>query len=321
LKLFHFAWTVLRLRPISLVCTALLLVSTAGLVGVSAPLAVLAWAVGAPFSLVIWYAVEPLVVRRLGARAPDHLDWERVDPALDPARERVNVDVLVIDAAQPWLGRGLRTLVVSRALLDLLEDRALDGLLAQATLPVRSASLAGEMGVWLGNLPVLCTWWLSRILARLGRVLAVVLGGTLVVPLVLWPTGYARWTGYLLGALIVCLAGASLLSSGFAAAGLGLLLACALVPGLRAILAWETHRAELAADDATLEAGLGWQLLEALETLVWAESVPPPAGLLGVLCRTRTPLTDRADRLWKALSEPNETKGGESAQPQAAVRA
>jgi len=47
---------------------------------------------------------------------------------------------------------------------------------------------------------------------------------------------------------------------------------------------------------------MGWQLLEALETLAFAESVPTPDGLLGVFCRRGSPLNTRADRVWRILS-------------------
>jgi hypothetical protein len=311
MHLLLLARAALRLRPISFSCMALLLAASASVLGTSAPLAVLVWAVASLLSLKVCHALEPFVLRRLGCRAPDHLEWERLDPALHCA----NVDVVVVDAAEPWLGRGLRTVLISRALLDLLEDRALGGLLTHATQPVRSASLAGEIVVRLGNLPLLSAWWLSRSLAHLGRLLAVVMGAALVVPFLLWPNGFARWAGQLFGAAIVGLSGAALLSSGFAAPGLGLLLAWAIVPGLSALLAWETRRAEMVADDATLDAGQGWQLLEALETLIWAQSLPPPAGLLGLLCRARAPLTGRADRLWLALSQASEQKGGPTKQP------
>jgi hypothetical protein len=287
-----------RRHPLSLLCTALLLAISTSLTGTSVPLALLCWALIALVSLAIWSALEPFVLRRLGCRSPGHLERERLDPALGPDR----VGVLVLDAAQPWLGRGLRTLVISRALLDLLEDRALAGLLAQATRQVRAASLPGEVVVWLGNLPLLGAWCLSRGLMRLGRLLAIVVGTSLVVPLVVWPDGFIRWAGRLSGAAIVGLLGSALLSSGVSAAGLGLLLAWALVPGLQTLLNWEARQAETAADDATFDAGLGWELLEALETLAWAESVPPPAAPLGWLCRAATPPTDRADHIWRKLA-------------------
>jgi hypothetical protein len=193
---------------------------------------------------------------------------------------------------------------MSSALLDLLEDRALAGLLAQASAQVYAASLPGELLVWLGNLPILAAWYLSRHLVQLGRLLAIAVGANLVLPLVLWPGGFTRWVGRLFGAVIVGLLGSALLSSGLSAAGLGLLLAWAIVPGLAALLNWETRQAETAADDTTVANGLGWELLEALETLTWSASVPPPAAPLGWLCRLATPLTTRADRLWRKLSQP-----------------
>jgi hypothetical protein len=98
------------------------------------------------------------------------------------------------------------------------------------------------------------------------------------------------------------LVGSALVSSGLAATGLGLLLGWPLGRGLRALLAWESRRAEHLADQATIDAGLGWQLLEALETLAFAESLAPPDGLLGVFCRRASPLNARADRVWRAVS-------------------
>jgi hypothetical protein len=300
------AWKAVRRHPFSVASTALLVTLSSSLLGVSAPLALVLWALASLLSLVTWRALEPFVLARLGCRPPSHLERERLDPALGPVESvrSVRVEVLVIDAAEPWLGRGVRSLVLSRALLDLLEDRALAGILAQAGEQVRTASLPGELVVWLGNLPLLSVWSLSRGLVQLGRLLAIAVGTSLVLPLVIWPGGFTRWGGRLFGAAIVGLLGSALLSSGLSVAGLSLLVAWAVVPGLEALLSWETRRAETAADDATLAAGLGWELLEALETLAWAESVPPPAAPLGWLCRLATPLTTRADRIWQTLSQP-----------------
>ena len=285
--------------PFSVSCTALLLTISASLLGASVPVALLLWALASFLSLATWRALEPFALRQLGCRSPSHLERERLDPALGSVR----LELLVLDAAEPWLGRGVRSLVLSRALLDLLEDRALDGLLAQASEQVRAASLPGQLVVWLGNLPMLGAWHLSRGLQQLGRLLAIVVGTSLVLPLVLWPDGFTRWAGRLFGAVVVALLGSALLASGLSAAGLGLLLAWAIVPSLEALLTWETRQAETAADDATLESGLGWQLLEALETLAWAASVPLPEPPLGWLCKVATPLSTRADRIWRKLSQ------------------
>ena len=294
------ACNAVRRHPFSAGCTAFLLSLTASLLGVSVPLALAGWALASLTSLSAWRALEPLGLVWLGCRSPSHLERERLDPALGADR----IEVLIFDAAEPWLGRGVRSLVLSRALLDLLEDRALAGLLAQATAQVRNASLPGEFVVWLGNVPLLGVWCLSRFLVQLGRLLAIAVGASLVLPLALWPGGFTRWAGRLFGAAIVGCLGATLVSSGVSAAGLGLLLAWAIVPGLRALLNWETRQAEFAADDATLDAGLGWELVEALETLAWAASVPPPPVPLGWLCHLCTPLTPRADRIWQKLAQP-----------------
>jgi hypothetical protein len=293
------AWAALRRHPFSMVCTALLAALSARLLGVPVPVVLATWATLSLFAVAVWHALEPITVRWLGCRSPSWLERERLDRALGAAR----LEVVVLDAAEPWFGRGLRSLVVSRALLDLLEDRAVQGLTAQAVGEVRSASLAGELEVWLGNLPLLTAYVVESWLLQLGRLLALLVGSCLVVPVLVWPTGFIRWAGRFFGSVLIALVGSALLSSGLAAPGLGLLVAWAVVPGLHALLAWESRRAERLADQATIAAGLGWQLLEALETLEFAESVPPPDGLLGLLCRRGSPLNTRADRVWRALSK------------------
>jgi hypothetical protein len=289
----------LRRHPFSSLCTALLTVLSASMFGVSVPLAFLIWCASSALSLPVWRALEPFVLRRLGARAPSRLECERLAAVVHGSSD---VEILLVDAPEPWLVRGIGSVVVSRAMLDLLEDRALVGLLAQAAAPMWPATLAGELVVWLGNTPLLCAWWLSRILSQLGRPLAVVVGASLILPLVLWPVGFTRWAGRLFGAAIVGLSGATLLSSGLAGAGCCLLLSWILIPGLQGLLGWEWRRAETAADRATVDAGLGWHLLEALETLGLAEALPGPRGVLGLLRRSGAPVTTRADRLWRELS-------------------
>jgi hypothetical protein len=68
-------------------------------------------------------------------------------------------------------------------------------------------------------------------------------------------------------------------------------------------VSWENRRAEQLADTASIKAGQGWQLVEALETLMWADALPAPTGLFGLLNRPGAPLAQRADRVWRALSE------------------
>ncbi len=288
-----------RRHPLSMLFTALLVALSARLLGMPVPVALAGWATLSLFGITVSHTLEPIILRWLGCRSPSWLERERLDRALGSAR----LEVLVLDAAEPWLGHGLRTLIVSRALLDLLEDRAVQGILTQAVHEVHCASLAGELAVWLGNLPLVIGRVLGVWLTQLGRLLALVVGSSLVVPILLWPTGFIRWAGRLFGLVGVVLLGSALLSSGLAAPGLGLLFAWVLVHGLQALLAWESRRSEQLADQATIDAGLGWQLLEALETLAFAESVSPPDGVLGLFCRRGSPLNTRADRIWRAISK------------------
>jgi hypothetical protein len=295
---FALALAALRWHPFSLLFTVVLVTVSTGLLGISVPLTLLTWVVTSLLGLQLWSRFETPVLGWLGCRPPSRLECERLEPILNAAQ----VSIHVLDAPEPWLGIGLRNLVVSRALLDVLDDRALLGLLTQASHQVRSASLAGEPVVWLGNVPSLSAWWVGRCVARLGRLLAIVVGTSLVIPMVLCPDGFVRWVGRLFGVVIVGVLGAVLLSNRLAAPGLGLLLGWALVPGLVALLGWERRRADRSADDKTVEGGLGWQLLEALETLVWAEKLVAPRGPLGLLAGVSTPITARADRIWRTFA-------------------
>jgi hypothetical protein len=292
------AWAAVRRHPLSTMLTAILVALFARLLGMPVPAVLAAWMTLSLCGITIWHALEPVTLRLLGCRSPSWLERERLDRALGSTR----LEVVILDAAEPWLGHGVRSLVVSRALLDLLEDRAVEGLLTQAAQEVRSARLAAELMVWLGNLPLVAGRVVAGWLVQLGRLLALVVGSSLVVPILIWPTGFIRWAGRLFGAIGVVLVGSALVSNGLAATGLGLLLGWPLGRGQRALLAWESRRAEHLADQATIDAGLGWQLLEALETLAFAESLAPPDGLLGVFCRRASPLNARADRVWRAVS-------------------
>src|SRR5712692_267819 len=228
-----------RRHPLSMLFTALLVALFARFLYLPVPAILVAWATLSLLGITVWDALEPLILRWLGGRSPSWLERERLDRALGSVRP----EVVVLDAPEPWLGHGLRTLIVSRALLDLLEDRAVQGILTQAVHEVHCASLAGELAVWLGNLPLVIGRVLGVWLTQLGRLLALVVGSSLVVPILLWPTGFIRWAGRLFGLVGVVLLGSALLSSGLAAPGLGLLLGWPMVLGLQALLAWESRRA------------------------------------------------------------------------------
>jgi hypothetical protein len=303
---FELTWAAVCRHRFSLGSTIGLAIVAAALVGVPVPLALLGWTLTGLVCLKAWRSAEPFVLRRCAARSPGRLERERIDivpECAEPQRgRRGRMEVLIVDRAEPWLRTGLRCLVISRGLLDLLEDRALVGLLGQAAREIPSATLAGEILVWLTNLPLLSAWLVTSWLNQLGRLLAIAVGGSLILPMLIWPVGFTRWAGRLFGSAIVGLFGLALISAGLAGAGLGLLLAWAIVPGLRWLIRWETRRAERLADAVSIEAGQGWQLVEALETLMWAEALPAPEGVLGLLNPSGAPLAERADRIWQALS-------------------
>jgi hypothetical protein len=132
--------------------------------------------------------------------------------------------------------------------------------------------------------------------------LAVAVGNSLVVPLVLWRDGFLRWSGRLFASAMVALIGAELIVHGLAATGLLLLIAWLVTPTLRALLAWESQRVERAADTWTIAAGYGPQLLEAADLLAVAGPANGSRGLVGLLCPRGAPMVERATRIRMAVN-------------------
>ena len=295
-----FILAAIRRHPFSIAFTAPLLAAFASLLGASVPLALGGWAATVLVGCELWYAIEPLALRRLaGCRAPTHAERELLDQAITIA----HLQPLIVETPGLVIGRAVRTLVVGRDLLEVADERALVGLLHQTCATVHRANIGGVLVVWSGNLPILGAYQVSRALAYLGQLLGVLVGESLLVPLVAWRYGFVSWSGRVFGSVLVGLLGSMLLSSGFAAAGAALLIAWAVVPGLQAVLDWEARRLEHAADRASVAAGFGAQLLEALELLLLTEPRETPLGLLGLVCRPGAPLATRADRIRNALSK------------------
>jgi hypothetical protein len=296
---FALALAAIRRHFLSVTLAVILTIVTSSLLGVPIPLALAAWAVTGLVCLELWYVVEPLALRRLGdCRLPAAPEQQRIEAAIG----RLHLHVLIADRSDFAAVRGLRCLVVGRDLLDVLEDRALGGYLLQTIQPVQAANLAGFILVWIGNLPVLAAWWATRLVGQSGRLLALAVGTSLVLPLVVCREGFLRWVGLAFTALLVGLAGVVLVSYGFAAAGLGLLLAWLLVPLIGAVLDSESRRAERSADHATVEAGFGPRLLEAVDFLVLAEVRRPTTGLLTLLCLPGEATVERSRRLRRQLA-------------------
>ncbi len=287
----------IRRHLMTVILTGLLVAFTANLLHVPAPMLVAAWLGGAFLSFEVWYALEPLALRWIWrCRRPTAVEQQRLDAA--PGLRQLNMLVADRDVAA---ARGLRCIVISRDLLDLLEDRALTGFLMQVAAPVQAANLAGFALVWLGNLPLRGAGLLGRLFGRLGELLALVIGKCLVLPLALWPDGFVRWAGRLFASVGIGLIGSSLLINGFPAVGFLLMVAWLAIPGLNALLVRESRASERIADRATIEAGYGFQLLEAVDLLGLADPTASPSGALALLRRPGAPSVDRARWLRRAL--------------------
>lgn len=294
----------IRRHPCSVPLTILGVLLTASLTGMSLAVAMTAWGAASALSFELWYALEPTILKRVARyREPTYAERQRLDSAVGRSQLRL----FVVDTTDVVAARGLRCLVVSRDLLDVFEDRALAGLLTQTARSIQSANLAGFALVWLGNLPLLAAWWTTRLVAQLGRLLAVVVGTSLVLPLILCRHAFLRWAGRFFTSILVALIGLVLISGGHAAAGLGLLLAWLIVPLVQAILAAESRRAEAAADSETIAAGFGPQLLEALDFLAMAEPLPVADRLLKVLRLPGSTSVERATCIRRSLAGASST--------------
>lgn len=288
----------IRRHPFSIPLTFLILLLTAALTATPVALALSAWAAATALSFELWYALEPTILKRIPRyREPTHAERQRLESTLG----RAQLQLLVADTTDLLATRGLRCLIVSRDLLDVFEDRALSGLVHQTASSNHSANLAGFALVWIGNLPVLAAWWAERLVAQLARLLAILVGTSLVLPLIVCRDAFLRWTGQLFTAMLVGLFGSVLISGGHAAAGLGLLIAWLMVRLLQSILAWESRQAEAASESATIAAGFGPQLLEAVDFMALAEPLPVADKLLSLLCLPRSSTVQRAERIRRAL--------------------
>jgi hypothetical protein len=300
---FALALAAIRSHPCSIALTMLLALASANVIGVSVATALAVWLILALIGFEVWYALEPTALQRLASsREPTAAERQRLESALG----RSQLCLLVAETPDLVAVRGLRCVVVSRDLLDVFEDRALAGLLNQVVAPVRAANLAGFLLVWLGNLPLLLAWYAIGLLGQLGRLLAVLVGSSLLLPLLLFRDAFLYWTGRLFTVMLVGLIGWVLLVSGsHAALGFAILLAWAIVPTVRAILAWESRRAEWSADASAIADGFGLQLLEAVDFLALAEPLPAADSLLRLLCLPRPSSVKRAERIRRALRTPH----------------
>lgn len=288
---------ILRTRTASFAVAGVLLPVGSALVGLSPIAGMLIGILFALGILAVRSLIERLVLHQAGCRTPNRLESERlsVHPVLAAA------PVMVHDSGRPWLVHCPDRIVLSVALLDVLEDRALLGFLAQASYPGYRAAVIGEAIVWS------CIWPLAlgRVLTSMasvgGRVLAMPVGFALILPMIVWRDGFVLWAGRALAPVVLGWIILMLAAGGYPGLAGAALLAAVMYPLLQAILRWEWRQVEKAADRATIDQGLGSHLLDAIETLTWVKPVPP-RGILGLLFHTGTPARTRADRVRRYLS-------------------
>ncbi len=297
-----------RSYRVSLLVTAATILAWSALAATPVWLPMLLWcAAGLPV-LAVWLLVEPSLHRFWGARRPSTREGARLATAVGlAAGAQAPVFLMREDAAIDAMA-GIRTIVVSTGTLEALDDRQLAGVLVHELAHVRSLDPLGRALVWLGVLPILALAAGTGLVARLGRLLASLVGAALIVPALLWPVGFATWVGRLITVPLVFLIGLYCLAQGAAthagapvAIGIGTLLAWALAPGLRALVAWEDRRREAAADRATIAAGLGDPLLEAL-TLIQSLEQPGPSGPVATLLSSHPRAELRIDLLQRLLA-------------------
>src|SRR4051794_29647202 len=118
------AWAALRRRPFSVLCTLVLDLLWASLLGLSAPLALLVWLVGSFALLELWLLIEPTLLGWCGCREPNRGERD----LLHSWAQRLSVSLRVCDDPTPFVASALRTVIVSSGALELFEDRALFGL-------------------------------------------------------------------------------------------------------------------------------------------------------------------------------------------------
>jgi hypothetical protein len=107
--------------------------------------------------------------------------------------------------------------------------------------------------------------------------------------------------GRFFGSIGVGLLSAILLDHGYPGIGVLLMIAWLAVPCLNALLAWESRRSERAADQKTIEAGYGPQLLEAVDLLAVADPASAAGGALGFLQRRGTAAVERSRWIRRTL--------------------
>ena len=205
----------LRQRAASVFVSVLLVCLQSGLFGLPVWQGLVGWFSLWVLALVGWYVGEDWLLALAGCRPPTPPEHDRLVAMYPHTHLRLRID----EDDATWVEAGLRTLLVSRGALEVLDDLELAGMLAQAEGRAKAATAAGQLLAWIGAAPLSTLQLAGRFVGQLGRVVAMELGALLVVPLIVWPDGFVRIAGAVFGALFVLIASCILAAGGLVGLG------------------------------------------------------------------------------------------------------
>jgi Zn-dependent protease with chaperone function len=291
--LLSLCWSAVRGYRLSMLASASFLLAFSTIAGLPPWLPLVAWLASAIVLSAAWWVLEPSLLRLSGARRPG--DREQETLTLPNQLPNPSAPILFVrDDPTIDIRAGLRSIVVTRGLLEVLDQQQLGALVAHATAHIRAGDALGPVLVWLGALPMVALWCVTRGITHVSRLLAYLVGIALIVPALLFPVWFRTWFGGLLAAWITMIVGLWLVAVGldgangtFTAVGAGLLVAWLVVPGLRALAARDARRREPVADHVAIEAGLDEALESALEVIAIVE--PSQLGRCARSLGTRPP--------------------------------
>jgi len=306
-----------RRRSASLGLSLLALAGASAIAGWPVWVPLIGWLFGSLVLVSVWWLLERPILKLWGYRAPTVEEAARLQPGLDAIQAVLAIPTrphLVIDeCATVAVSAGLRTLIVSRGALEVLEDPQLAGLLAHEFGHLEACEAPADALVWLASTPVVLAWWAAEMLSKAAGVVAFGVAAALVLPLFLWPAWFTRIVRVGLSIVMITIASLLLMATGLetgerglVAWGLGVMAAPALVPLTKLVLAWEHRSGERRADLRAVEAELGRQLLEALRIVQEVEEQEEMhTGPTTTLQRTHPPTATRIEALQRSLLPPD----------------
>jgi hypothetical protein len=277
--LLSLCWSATRGYRLSILASASLLVLLSVLAGVSPTFPLVIWLGNAIVGAAVWWTLEPSLWRLFGARAPSARELQTTSLP--------NTTLLVREDASVDVRLGLRSIVVTRGLLEVLDQHQLEALLAQASVRVRMGDALGPAMVWLAALPVLALWCVTWAIGHLSKLLAWYVALALVVPALLFPIWFRTWFGRLLAVFVTAVLGLWLIAAGLDSAsealiacGFGLLTAQFVVPCLKALVTRDADRCQALAASVGAASGLGDALESAFAVLADLEPDGPRTWII-----------------------------------------